>query len=97
VRLLLKVLLPAKLLLALSSTVILDSESHGTHGHILLSDGSGSLQTLFSRYDVPWKIFYTESARRRLIELDYRVMAHAQKTIFVYGWNARVHILLQQM
>jgi hypothetical protein len=38
--------LTAKLLLALASTVILGSESHRTHGHILLSDGSGSLQTL---------------------------------------------------
>jgi hypothetical protein len=39
-------LLTAKLLLGLASTVILDSESHGTHGHILLSEGSGSLQPL---------------------------------------------------
>jgi hypothetical protein len=38
--------LTAKLLLALASTVIFGYESHGTHGHILLSDGSGSLQTL---------------------------------------------------
>jgi hypothetical protein len=30
-------------LLALVSTVILGSESHGPHDHILLSDGSGSL------------------------------------------------------
>jgi hypothetical protein len=35
----------AKLLLALASIVILGSESHGTRGHILLSDGSGILQT----------------------------------------------------
>jgi hypothetical protein len=33
-----------KLLLALTSTVILDSKSHGTHDLILLSDGSNSLQ-----------------------------------------------------
>jgi hypothetical protein len=38
--------LTAKLLLALASTVILGSESHRTHDRILLSDGSGSLQTL---------------------------------------------------
>jgi hypothetical protein len=37
--------LTAKLLLALSNKVVLGSESHGTHDHILLSDGSGSLQT----------------------------------------------------
>jgi hypothetical protein len=37
--------LTAKLLLALASTVTLGSESHGTHDHVLLSDGSGSLQT----------------------------------------------------
>jgi hypothetical protein len=30
----------AKLLLALASTMILGSEYHGTHGHILISDGS---------------------------------------------------------
>jgi hypothetical protein len=35
--------LTAKLLLALISTVILGSESHVTHDHILLSDSSGSL------------------------------------------------------
>jgi hypothetical protein len=34
----------AKLLLVLASTVIFDTESHGTHGHILVSDGAGSLQ-----------------------------------------------------
>jgi hypothetical protein len=34
----------SKLLLALASTAILGSESHGTHDHILLSDGSGRLQ-----------------------------------------------------
>jgi hypothetical protein len=38
-------LLLAKLLLALASTVILGSESHGTHDHILHSDGFGSLQS----------------------------------------------------
>jgi hypothetical protein len=27
------------------------------------------------------------------VELDYNVMAHAQKTVFVYGRNGRVHIL----
>jgi hypothetical protein len=31
-------------MLALASTVILGSRSHGTHDHILLSDGSGNLQ-----------------------------------------------------
>jgi hypothetical protein len=31
------------LLVALTSTVILGSKSHGTRGHILLSNGSGSL------------------------------------------------------
>jgi hypothetical protein len=36
---------PIKLLLALASTLIRGSESHGTHDHVLLSDGSGSLQT----------------------------------------------------
>jgi hypothetical protein len=36
--------LAAKLVLALASTVILGSESHGTCDHILLSDSSGSCQ-----------------------------------------------------
>jgi hypothetical protein len=34
----------AKLLLVFVSTVIIGTESHGTHDHILLSDVSGSLQ-----------------------------------------------------
>jgi hypothetical protein len=33
-----------KLLLVLAIKVILGFESHGIHGHILMSDGSGSLQ-----------------------------------------------------
>jgi hypothetical protein len=37
--------LPDKVLLVLASTVILRAESHGTHEHVLLSDGSGSLQS----------------------------------------------------
>jgi hypothetical protein len=36
---------PGRLLLALASIVILDSEFHGTHGRILLSHDSGSLET----------------------------------------------------
>jgi hypothetical protein len=40
--------LPANFLLVLASTVILGSESHGTHDHILLSDGSGSLLNTLS-------------------------------------------------
>jgi hypothetical protein len=28
-----------------------------------------------------------------LVELDYNVMSHAQKTIFVHGLNGRVHFL----
>jgi hypothetical protein len=38
-------------LLALAITVILGSESRGTH-HILQSDGSGSLQTLAKRTEL---------------------------------------------
>jgi hypothetical protein len=45
----LNIRLTAKLLMALASTVILGSETHRTHAHILLSDGSGSLQTLQMR------------------------------------------------
>jgi hypothetical protein len=40
-----QICLSAKLLLGLASTVILGSESHGTLSHILLSNGSGSLQS----------------------------------------------------
>jgi hypothetical protein len=38
--------LTAKLLLAFASTVILSTESHGTHDRVLLSGGSGILQGL---------------------------------------------------
>jgi hypothetical protein len=37
--------LPAKLLLALNIIVIIDSQSHESHYHILQSDSHGSLQT----------------------------------------------------
>jgi hypothetical protein len=40
--------LTAKLLLALARTVILGSESHGTHDHILLTDGSRILEVVIS-------------------------------------------------
>jgi hypothetical protein len=43
--------LTAKLLQALTSTVILGSKSHGSHGHILLCDSSESIQTV-SLYNV---------------------------------------------
>jgi hypothetical protein len=32
-----------------------------------------------------------------LVELVYNIMAHAQETIFMYGRNGRVHVLLQQI
>jgi D-alanyl-lipoteichoic acid acyltransferase DltB (MBOAT superfamily) len=41
--------LTAKLLLALTITVILGSEYHGAHVHILLSDAPGGLLTALSR------------------------------------------------
>jgi hypothetical protein len=47
------------LLLALASTVILGSESHGTHDHILLYDDSGSLQLVFigrEREERNWEV-----------------------------------------
>jgi hypothetical protein len=44
-----QICLTAKLLLDLASIVILGSESHGTHDHILLSDGSVSLLRTGSR------------------------------------------------
>jgi hypothetical protein len=44
-QMLVSLLLTAKLLLGLASTAIHYSEPHGTHDHILLSDGFGSLQT----------------------------------------------------
>jgi hypothetical protein len=42
--------LTAKLLLTFTSTVIIGSESHRTHDHILLSDSSESLQTQSASY-----------------------------------------------
>jgi hypothetical protein len=44
--------LTAKLMLALGSTLILGSESHGTHDHILLPDGSRSVQATLTLYNV---------------------------------------------
>jgi hypothetical protein len=41
-----------KITAGLPCTVILGSESHGTHDHILLSDGSGSLQATASAVDI---------------------------------------------
>jgi hypothetical protein len=43
----------SKLLLVFASTVILGSGSHGTHDHILLSDGSASIQTSLSKCGQP--------------------------------------------
>jgi hypothetical protein len=40
--------LPVKLLLVLASTVILDTEYHEIHDHILLSDGSRRFQDSYS-------------------------------------------------
>jgi hypothetical protein len=37
-----------KFLLVLASTIILGSDSHGSHDNILFSDGSGSFQAQFS-------------------------------------------------
>jgi hypothetical protein len=31
------------------------------------------------------------------VKLDYNVMPHAQKIIFIYGPNGRVRVILQQM
>jgi hypothetical protein len=51
----------SKLLLALASTVILGSESHGSHDHILLCDDSGCLQTPDVEDQVP--VFMSPSDR----------------------------------
>jgi hypothetical protein len=48
--------LAGKLLLALTNTVILDSESQGTHNPVLLSDGTGTLQISRLRPTVGWPI-----------------------------------------
>jgi hypothetical protein len=44
-----------KLLVVHSSTVILGYESHGTHGHVLLSGGSGSFDIIFSA-KISWSV-----------------------------------------
>jgi hypothetical protein len=59
-------LLTAKLLLALASTVILDSQSHGTHDHILLSDGSGSLHHSPDSSNVRLVVNYETYFRRKV-------------------------------
>jgi hypothetical protein len=53
----------SKLLLDLASTVILRSEFHGTHNHILLSDGSGSLQITASAVHIPKLRIYRQTYR----------------------------------
>jgi hypothetical protein len=45
------------LLLALASTEILGSVSHETHDHILLTDGSGSIQT---SYLIVWSLNFVQ-------------------------------------
>jgi hypothetical protein len=58
-----------KLLLVLAITVILGYESYGTHGHILLSDGSESLQTL-PLTALPWKCSRLFFGRTLLLASD---------------------------
>jgi hypothetical protein len=36
-------------------------------------------------------------AQLTLVDLDWNVMAHAQRSIFIYGRNRQVHILLHQI
>jgi hypothetical protein len=38
-----------------------------------------------------------DNVRVWAVELDYIVMTHAQKIMFMYGQNGLVHILLQQI
>jgi hypothetical protein len=49
----------AKILLGLASTVILRSESHGTHDHTLLPDGSVSLQSLSLSGEEDTKLYFS--------------------------------------
>jgi hypothetical protein len=66
----------SKLLVALASTVILGSESHGTHDHILLSDGSGSLKTTTLAVHI-LKLVIHRQAHRLSFDMTWTV----QKTI----------------
>jgi hypothetical protein len=53
--------------------------------------------------DIKWRsVFIFEpqplfSRGSALVELNYNMVEHAQKTVFVYERNGRFHILLQQM
>jgi hypothetical protein len=67
--------LTAKFLLTLASTVILGSESHGTHGLILLFDGSGSLQIKPKSVIFDWRFtaiqFVFEQSLLKLTTRDF--------------------------
>jgi hypothetical protein len=56
-----------KLLLTLTSTVILGSEFYGTHGHILVSDSSGSLESVTGPHCL------TQSSQSHRVLLDHPI------------------------
>jgi hypothetical protein len=44
-----------------------------------------------------WALSYKNATRERVLELNYNVMAHAKKTVFMYEQNRQDHIVLQQI
>jgi hypothetical protein len=82
------------LLLALASTVILSSESHGTHGHILLSDCSGSFTTIEHSVRTPQETHYVTTTKPNRLMLFGETVAvyyenHTEHTNTLCWQNAR--------
>jgi hypothetical protein len=80
----------AKLLLALASTVILGSESHGTHDHVLLCHESGSLQTTVPVRQLQiMQIIYKNSVRTS--QETHYVSATKPNRLMLFGETVAVY------
>jgi hypothetical protein len=75
-------------LLALSSRVILRSESHGTHDHILMSDGSRSLPISWG-HPMSWYSHFYPSGHVHLNKADMFTMyfhINPRRVVFAHCW-----------
>jgi hypothetical protein len=87
----------SKLLYALASTMILGSESYGTHDHILLSDGSESLQTvgwLHSKVKVKIEVTLRLAVYRQTVRFGVKPLETEDQRVFfqlsTYGHSPHV-------
>jgi hypothetical protein len=88
--------LSGKLLLVFASTVFLDSESCGTHDHILPSHDSGSRATL---HDLPVNILLITGFIPRIEERTTKqIILSTTPSIFERrGWYAEAELLVLWM